>query len=394
MITQTDTLTISAISLTFCCVPLDIILAVGCGPGWQGNSLQTARRDNTRNHNIKIASFLVLILDADFTLRLTDRNIGLDAACSYQLAIILHIVKMHIIFALDIVMVAQANSFPISAISLTLCVIPLDIILAVGFRPSRQWYALETAWRDNTRNHDIKIASFAVSILNADFALDFWSLNGNSRFSAAHTDQVAVILHIVKVHIVLALNIIVITQTDMLTISAISLTLSVVPFNIILTIHSRPSWQRNALQTARRWNTWNHDIKIASFFVSILNTDGALRFAKRNGRFSAAYTDQAAVILDIVEMNIVLALHMIVIAYAYPLTIGAVGLTFSSIPLDIILAVGLWPSRQRDSLKTTRGWDTWNHNIEITSFAVTILNADFALWLDDRYISCSTANTD
>ena len=149
-------------------------------------------------------------------------------------------------------MIAQANSFPISAVSLALRCVPLDIILAVGCGPGWQGNSLQTARRDNTRNHNIKISGFAVTILDADFALSFWFLYGNSRFSAAHTDQLAIILYIVKVHIVLALNIFVIAQTDTLTIGAISLTLSVVPFDIILAVSLRPSWQGNFLQTAWR----------------------------------------------------------------------------------------------------------------------------------------------
>ena len=104
---------------------------------------------------------------------------------------------------------------------------------------------------------------------------------------------------------------------NMLAISTISLAFRRIPLNIILSILTGPSWQIDSFDTFWSYNTRNDDIKFTSFIVFILDTDFSLWLLPcRNGNLSRCATDtnHLAVVLDIVQVDTVVADRILVLA--------------------------------------------------------------------------------
>ena len=145
---------------------------------------------------------------------------------------------------------------------------------------------------------------------------------------------------------------------NMFEIGPIGASFSSIPLHIVLVISGGPSRQVNCLQTIRGNNIGHDNVKFARLRIVVLNGDFSLWLGASNHCLSRTCTLQLACIIHEIEVNIVLAQRVLVVAVADMFEIGPISSSFSSVPLHIVLVVSSRPCRQVDRLQAI-----WGDNI-------------------------------
>ena len=179
MVAVADMLEISPIGPPFGRVPLHIVLVVSGGPGWKTNRLQTVWGDNIGHDYIKFTRLRIVVLNGDLALWLRASNHRLCRTCTLQLTGIIHEIKVDIVFAQRVLVVAVADMLEIGPISASFGRVPLHIILVISGGPGWKTNRLQTVWSDNIGHNNIKFACLRIVVLNGNFSL--WLRASNHR---------------------------------------------------------------------------------------------------------------------------------------------------------------------------------------------------------------------